>query len=167
MLQALHISIQLTSKRDIWLECASEAENDQCSACSLFRRIDERVAALGADAKAKAELRKLGRKLRSVHEELGQYNKTLASFLDTHPDEWESMVAASRTALTTEFFDHMENLIHAAVSDKARQEGEARLEIARLSANFLYSFCKGRSAHMLQGRPTGPCAVVPGTWVNT
>lgn len=37
--------------------------------------------------------------------------------------EWESAVASHRLQLTTEFFDHVENLIHASHQDKQQREG--------------------------------------------
>ena len=45
--------------------------------CSVFQRLEERMAAQDADAGEKSRLRKLSRRLRSVHEELTEYSDLL------------------------------------------------------------------------------------------
>ena len=58
-----------------------------------------------------------------VHEELESHGKTLGLFQDTQAGEWEGAVASHRLQLTSEFFDHVENLIHAAHQDQQQREG--------------------------------------------
>ena len=59
-----------------------------------------------------------------VHDELAGYDKTLALFQNTDAAEWEGVVASQRLQLTSEFFDHVENLIHAAHQDQQQREGK-------------------------------------------
>ncbi len=58
-----------------------------------------------------------------VHEELQAHGKTLKLFQDTPDAEWEGGVARHRLQLTADFFDHVENLIHAAHQDEQQREG--------------------------------------------
>ncbi|KAL0030421.1 hypothetical protein WJX79_003849 [Trebouxia sp. C0005] len=74
------------------------------------------------DLEKRAQLRKLQRRLQSVHEELQAHNKTLSLFQNTQDVEWEGVVARHRLQLTSEFFDHVENLIHASHQDKQQRE---------------------------------------------
>ncbi len=59
-----------------------------------------------------------------VHEELQAHDKTLSLFQNTQAVEWEGAVASHRLQLTSEFFDHVENLIHASHQDKQQREGK-------------------------------------------
>ena len=96
-------------------------------ACSVFERVEQR-ALQEQDKNAKAAMRKMGRRLRSVHEELAQYNALIALFFGAPDFEWESLVASSRPALTQAFFSHVEMLIRTT-SDASKREGEPCLVI--------------------------------------
>ncbi|KAL0024160.1 hypothetical protein WJX77_003118 [Trebouxia sp. C0004] len=74
------------------------------------------------DLEKRTQLRKLQRRLLSVHEELQAHEKTLSLFQNTQAAEWEGAVASHGLQLTSEFFDHVENLIHASHQDKQQRE---------------------------------------------
>lgn len=59
-----------------------------------------------------------------VHEELQQHSQTLKLFQDTNPVEWEGLIVVNRQKLSNEFFNHVENLIHAAHQDQQQREGD-------------------------------------------
>lgn len=48
----------------------------------------------------------------------------MSLFQNTQAVEWEGAVASHRLQLTSEFFDHVENLIHASHQDKQQREGK-------------------------------------------
>ena len=60
-----------------------------------------------------------------VHIELQQHSQTLKLFQDTNPIEWEGLIVVNRQKLSNEFFNHVENLIHAAHQDQQQREGNA------------------------------------------
>lgn len=70
---------------------------------------------------SKVALRKLGRRLRSVHDELKQYSSLMDLFLSASDFEWESLVASSRPALTQAFFAHLETVIRTTADDIKRE----------------------------------------------
>lgn len=53
----------------------------------------------------------------------------LCSFRERDSSEWEGLVAAYRSVLTSDFFAHIENLIRAAHEDPAEQEGELTVPV--------------------------------------
>ena len=55
--------------------------------------------------------------------ELQEHGQTLQLFQQADAAEWEGLVAKHRLQLTAEFFDHVENLIHAAHQDEKQREG--------------------------------------------
>ncbi|KAK9902256.1 hypothetical protein WJX75_009762 [Coccomyxa subellipsoidea] len=88
---------------------------------SVFERLEERMENEG-NFSGKSNLKKLARRLRSVHEELTEYNDLLQSFSTMGTHEWESFVATNRPSFTSDFFQHAENLIKAAHDNVALQE---------------------------------------------
>ena len=80
-----------------------------------------------------------------VHEELAGYDKTLALFQNTDAAEWEGVVASQRLQLTSEFFDHVENLIHAAHQDQQQREGKVLYLQALLIITSLVSAFNSRA----------------------
>ncbi|CAL8466136.1 g5672 [Coccomyxa elongata] len=93
---------------------------------SVLERLDDRMAA-EANPSDKSKLKKLARRLRSVHEELKEYSELLQSFQERGVHEWESIVAANRPSFTSEFFQHAENLIKAAHNSPEDQEDLAEM----------------------------------------
>ncbi|KAL3151877.1 hypothetical protein ABBQ38_012838 [Trebouxia sp. C0009 RCD-2024] len=84
-------------------------------------RLDEQRQA-EQDLEKKASLRKLQRQLESVHAELQEHGETLELFQNAEAADWEGLVAEERLQLTAEFFDHVENLIHAAHQNDTQRE---------------------------------------------
>lgn len=72
-----------------------------------------------------------------MHEELQQHSKTLQLFQDNNPVEWEGLIVVNRQNLTAQFFDHVENLIHAAHQDQQQREGES----CNAAANVVRAHC--------------------------
>lgn len=89
--------------------------------CSVFERIEQR-ASNDPDKASKTALRKLGRRLRSVHDELAQYTQLIALFQEAPEFDWESLLPSARPTLTQGFFSHLE-LICRTTSDASRREG--------------------------------------------
>ena len=58
-----------------------------------------------------------------MHTELQEHGETLQLFQNAEAADWEGLVAQERLQLTAEFFDHVENLIHAAHQNDAQREG--------------------------------------------
>ncbi|KAL3159024.1 hypothetical protein ABBQ32_011024 [Trebouxia sp. C0010 RCD-2024] len=88
---------------------------------SVLARIDQQRQA-EEDLEKKASLRKLHRQLESVHTELQEHGETLEVFQNAEAADWEGLVAEERLQLTAEFFDHVENLIHAAHQNETQRE---------------------------------------------
>lgn len=97
------------------------SEKQLSAACSVFERIEQQ-AAEEPDKASKTALRKMGRRLRSVHEELAQYSGLIDLFLRAAEWEWESLVASSRPALIPAFFSHLEMIIRTT-PDAGRRQG--------------------------------------------
>ena len=94
--------------------------------CSLFKRLDEKVAAAAMGSDARAALRRFARRLRSVSEEMRAHAATLAAFEGTPGEEWEALAAKRRCDLTAEFFEFLQTLAAAAGDNTARREGAPR-----------------------------------------
>ena len=97
--------------------------------CSVFKRLDEKVAAAAMGSDARAALRRFARRLRSVSEEMRAHAATLAAFEGTPGEEWEALAAKRRRDLTAEFFEYLQTLAAAAGDNTARREGAQRLII--------------------------------------
>ena len=59
-----------------------------------------------------------------MHDELRSYDETLAEAQRTPEDELEDIVLEIRPQLTAGFFEHLDNLIHAAHQDEEQCSGE-------------------------------------------
>ena len=59
-----------------------------------------------------------------MHIELQEHGQTLQLFQQQEAAEWDGLVAQHRLKLTAEFFDHVENLIHAAHQNEQQREGD-------------------------------------------
>lgn len=95
--------------------------------CSLFKRLDEKIAAAAMGSDARAALRRFARRLRSVSEEMRAHAATLEAFEGTPGEEWEALAVKRRRDLTAEFFEHLQTLAAAAGDNTARREGARRL----------------------------------------
>ena len=71
------------------------------------------------------ELRRLGRKLAAVHEELSDYTDKIDIFLQAPDTDWEALVLKHQTSLTSEFFYHVGRLVQASKEDVRRKESES------------------------------------------
>ncbi|EIE21209.1 hypothetical protein COCSUDRAFT_17991 [Coccomyxa subellipsoidea C-169] len=114
---------------------------------SVFDRLEERMAR-EADLSEKSKLKKLLRRLRSVHDELTEYNELLQSFKGRGVHEWESIVAANRPSFTTEFFEHAENLVKAVHDKEQEQEGASSKSATILALVTAYDEVSANKAAM-------------------
>ena len=73
-------------------------------------RMEERARGAAAEADQLA-LRKMGRQLRAVHEELAEYDQLLAAFRAAPAAEHECLVASRRPSLGEAFFAHLDTYI--------------------------------------------------------
>ena len=71
------------------------------------------------------QLRKLGRKLTAVCEELADYSDKIQLFMNAPEHEWEALVLKHQTSLTSEFFHHVGRMVQASANDPRRREGES------------------------------------------
>ena len=76
------------------------------------------------DPSSSIELRRLGRKLQAVHEELTDYVDKIEIFLKAPESDWEALVLKHQTSLTSEFFYHIGRLVQACAEDVRRKESE-------------------------------------------
>lgn len=104
-----------------WRKLIAHSKQWPQLAGGVLSRLQDKSAS-EQDLEKRAQLRKLQRRLESVHEELQAHEKTLSLFQNTQAVEWEGVVATHRLQLTSEFFDHVENLIHASHQDKQQRE---------------------------------------------
>lgn len=81
------------------------------------------MQALDEGSDARLKLRRLGRKLAEVHKETKEYRDLIVRFREAPGEDWEGLVAASRPALTSEFFLYLENTAKAAVETPQEQQG--------------------------------------------
>ncbi|KAK9804314.1 hypothetical protein WJX72_006307 [[Myrmecia] bisecta] len=126
------ISVFVARKPEEWRKLIAFSKQWPTLSNSLFARIEQR-SKTEADDGAKLEMKRLLRRLKSVHEELQQYNALLAKFRKAPSYDWEGIVARQRDVLQPDFFKHMENLIHAANEDPQEQEALAELATKVLS----------------------------------
>lgn len=87
-----------------------------------------------AGSEERLALRRLGRKLSEVHQETKEYRELIARFRKAPGEDWEGLVAASRPALTGEFFLYLENTAKAAVDNTQEQQGRPPTAGALFSA---------------------------------
>ena len=90
--------------------------------CSVMDRIQQRAKETPDPAET-LQLRKLGRKLTAVNEELADYNDKIQLFTRSPEREWEALVLKHQTSLTSEFFLHIGRMVQAAANDPRRREG--------------------------------------------
>ena len=88
----------------------------------FFERMEEKAkdaSAAGNEDKSR-ELRRVGRRLKTVSDELAEYSKILEVFRAAPSRDWEARVTQHRASMGTEFFGYLELRIRAAMGSSAR-----------------------------------------------
>ncbi|KAK9806423.1 hypothetical protein WJX73_005207 [Symbiochloris irregularis] len=115
------ITVFSAKSPDEWRKLIAASKQWPLLCDSVFQRIEQR-ALDEPDKDSKAALRKMGRRLRSVHEELAEYNSLIELFLGAPDFEWETLVATRRPALTQAFFTHLQQVIRLTSDVNQRQD---------------------------------------------
>ncbi|PRW50773.1 glutamine cyclotransferase [Chlorella sorokiniana] len=107
-----------------WRKLIAYSKQWPVLAQGVLDRIEERAAA-AAEAGEEEEqlaLRRLGRRLATVHEELRMYQQLIDKFRAAPSSDWEGLVSLNRNTLSGEFFKYLDLRIKAAHDAAAEQE---------------------------------------------
>lgn len=126
------IEVFQSKKAAEWRKLIAYSRQWHMLAQGVLDRIEERAAG-EADQEVQLALRKLGRRLATVHGELSLYQQLIDKFRAAPSSDWEGMVSLHRTSMGGEFFKYLDLKIRAA--HDAQQEQEALVALgAQLAA---------------------------------
>ncbi|KAI7846439.1 hypothetical protein COHA_000050 [Chlorella ohadii] len=123
-----------------WRKLIAYSKQWPLLAQGVLDRIEERAvaAAEAGEEEEQLALRRLGRRLATVHEELGMYQQLIDKFRSAPSSDWEGMVSLNRNTLSGEFFKYLDLRIKAA--HDAAVEQEALLALAAQLAALVEAY---------------------------
>eukprot|EP00884_Botryococcus_braunii_P001959 jgi/Botrbrau1/11764/Bobra.0195s0089.1 len=116
-----------------WRKLIAFSKQWPALADGVFDRM-EMLSQQAEDPARALELRRLSRRLKSVHTELSDYNQTIAKFREAPPEDWEALVGELRAQLPADFFEHLENVIRAVPADEVKEREDLLNLMARVLA---------------------------------
>ncbi|KAL4430000.1 hypothetical protein ABPG77_004370 [Micractinium sp. CCAP 211/92] len=115
------IEVFQSKKPAEWRKLIAYSRQWPMLAQGVLDRIEERAAG-EADQEVQLALRKLGRRLATVHEELSVYQQLIEKFRAAPSSDWEGMVSLHRNSMGGEFFKYLDLKIRAAQDAEQEQE---------------------------------------------
>lgn len=100
----------------------------------VFRRMEERAAAMADGGGDQRAMRRSARRLKSVSDELAEYAALVDKFRAAPSRDWEALVAQHRNALGGEFFNYIELRVRAATAVAAAAGQDESKDAAALAA---------------------------------
>lgn len=131
------IEVFLAKKPADWRKLIAYSKQWTMLAQGVFDRIEERAAA-ETDTDACLALRKMGRRLATVHEELSLYQQLIDKFRAAPSRDWEGLVSLRRNSMGQEFFKYLDLKIRAA--HDVEQEQEALVALGAQLAALVEAF---------------------------
>ncbi|KAI3427115.1 hypothetical protein D9Q98_007052 [Chlorella vulgaris] len=115
-----------------WRKLIAYSKQWPMLAPGLMARVEERAAAAEEASEEQLALRKLGRRLAAVNEELSLYQQVIDKFRAAPSSDWEGLVSLSRTVMGQEFFKYLDMRIKVSSDD-----GKEREQLLALGAQLV------------------------------